>query len=367
MMNQLSYILLFLFLLSSCENRYRKGRVSTQAQASLNPQLVGKTNDDAYQVSQSEYNENFVSRYGLLYLMASQDPFTGRILTVNEGDSGEYVVSDESWKEGRKHGNCSKWFSNGIKMYERNYHEGRWNGSVTRWWPNGQKMYVRAYTNGVRHGKEATWRSDGTPLSLPVDGTPKVVELAPIKSEVEDDLPMIDLSESDRLPMTQEGTEELNLPAPAPLTDDDFIGIPGVPDNLNSEDSIDDFSGTPTLPTMEEDLPMLEKADVSLPLQPDSSEPDLILPGLEEPLTTEEPSLAELPSRDGEVLPSLPGVEGAGTSLNEELPALPGLLEEAGSENLPTLPGMDDSSGLPPLPSGDDGGFGDLPPLPPLP
>lgn len=366
-MNQLSYILLFLFLFSSCENRYRKGGVSAQAQASLSPQLVGKTNDDAYQVSQGEYDENFVSRYGLLYLMASQDPFTGRILTVNVGDSGEYVVSDESWKEGRKHGNCSKWFSNGIKMYERNYHEGRWHGAVTRWWPNGQKMYVRAYTNGVRHGKEATWRSDGTPLSLPVDGTPKVVELTPPNSQVEEVLPLVDLSEPDMLPEAQDGTEELNLSTPAPLIADDFIGIPGASDKINSEDSIDNFSDAPNFPTMEEDLPILGEDDVSLPLQPDSSGPDLILPGLEEPLATEEPLLEELPSTDGEELPPLPGVEGAGTSLNEELPAPPGLLEEASSENLPILPGMDDSNGLPPLPIGDDGGFGDLPPLPPLP
>ena len=111
-----------------------------------------------------------MSRYGLLYLKSSNDPFSGRILTVDIGESGEYVSSDESWKEGRKHGKSSKWFSNGIKMYERNYREGRWHGSVTRWWPNGQKMYVRAYTNGVRHGSEASWRSDGSPLSLPADG-----------------------------------------------------------------------------------------------------------------------------------------------------------------------------------------------------
>jgi len=366
-MNQLSYILLFLFLFSSCENRYRKGKVSAQTQGSLDPQIVGKTNDDAYQVSQGEYDENFVSRYGLLYLMASQDPFTGRILTVNLGDSGEYVVSDESWKEGRKHGNCSKWFSNGIKMYERNYHEGRWHGSVTRWWPNGQKMYVRAYSNGVRHGKEATWRSDGTPLSLPVDGTPKVLELAPSSSQAEEDLPLVDLSESDMLPETQGGTDEFNFSTPPPAEDENFIGLPGVSDQQNPEDSIGDFSDTPNFPPMEEDLPVSEKADISLPVPSDSSEPDLILPGLEEPMITEEPLLPELPSTGAEELPTLPGFEEAETSPTEELPDLPGLSEEASSENLPPLPGMEDPGGLPPLPSEDDGGFGDLPPLPPLP
>ena len=152
--------MLIVMFFVSCENRYRKGGAYKQDTSSKDHQYVGKTSDDAYQVSQNEYDDNFVSRYGLLYLKASEDPFTGRILTVDLGESGEFVSSDESWKDGRKHGKSSKWFSNGIKMYERNYREGRWHGSVTRWWPNGQKMYVRAYSNGVRHGKEATWRSN---------------------------------------------------------------------------------------------------------------------------------------------------------------------------------------------------------------
>jgi len=34
---------------------------------------------------------------------------------------------------------------------------------------------------------------------------------------------------------------------------------------------------------------------------------------------------------------------------------------------LPPLPGMEDEGGLPPLPGIDNGGFDDLPALPPLP
>ena len=64
------------------------------------------------------------------------------------------MVADEGWRNGKKDGPSTRWFSNGVKMYERNYTEGKWNGTVTRWWPNGQKMYVRAYSDGVRHGEE---------------------------------------------------------------------------------------------------------------------------------------------------------------------------------------------------------------------
>ena len=87
----------------------------------VDDKYVGKTDDDAFQVSASEYDNNFISRYGLLYLKASNDPFTGRIITVDAGDSGEFVFSDESWEAGGSMARVLKWFSNGIKMYERNY------------------------------------------------------------------------------------------------------------------------------------------------------------------------------------------------------------------------------------------------------
>ena len=202
MMKQILPALLVLFLFASCENRYRRANAPAH-KSSVDSKYSGKTGDDAYQVSQSEYDDNFVSRYGLLYLKSSNDPFSGRILTVDIGESGEFVSSDETWREGRKHGKSSKWFSNGIKMYERNYREGRWHGSVTRWWPNGQKMYVRAYSNGVRHGNEATWRSDGTPLSLPADGSVPSMDndlSTPVDSE--DSLPDVELPQPATLPLS---------------------------------------------------------------------------------------------------------------------------------------------------------------------
>ena len=59
---------------------------------------------DAYQVTIEEYGNYFESRYGLLYQKLNDMPFTGRILIIEKGDSGEFVASDESWTEGRKDG-----------------------------------------------------------------------------------------------------------------------------------------------------------------------------------------------------------------------------------------------------------------------
>ena len=378
MIKQLSYALLLLFLFSSCENRYRRGGTTAQPQASVDSKFIGKTNGDAYQVSQSEYDANFVTRYGLLYLKASQDPFSGRVLTVNFGESGEYVSSDESWKEGRKHGNCSKWFSNGIKMYERNYQDGRWHGSVTRWWPNGQKMYVRAYTNGVRHGKEATWRSDGTPLSLSGNEVPKVEQVESSASQLDQDLPVTDLSNSAALPQADDSSGDFSPDNALIPQNDDMSDLPGLPDVNTAEASEDDFSDLPNFTPMEEGLPGVDEPSSELPFLPNASEPEVVLPSLEEApsVATEEPLLPVLPGADDGGLPALPDFEEPeassdpglpdlpGAEDSEGLPPLPGMEDEGG---LPPLPGIDDEGGLPPLPGIDDGGFDDLPALPPLP
>lgn len=365
MIRQISCALLVLFLFSSCENRYRRGSSDSHSSSSVDSKFVGKTSDDAYQVSKSEYDDNFVSRYGLLYLKASQDPFTGRILTVDVGESGEFVSSDESWKEGKKHGKSSKWFSNGIKMYERNYNEGRWHGAVTRWWPNGQKMYVRAYSNGVRHGKEATWRSDGTALSLPADGTPKVIESEFSTGEIEHSLPNVNIEDPSPVSEPSVISDDIQLdpvePAFEPTPTDDFQSVP-VPSAQE-----DGFSDLPSFPPLEEEAPSSD-GDLAFPEMPAESDDDLALPGLDAPALPADEPLPALPIETESDLPDLPGLDEPAPSNDDALPPLPGLPGDGDSGGLPPLPGLeDDAGGLPPLPGGNDEGFGDLPPLPPLP
>ena len=365
MIKQIFCSLLVLIFFASCENRYRKGRPSSPSPESVSSKFVGKTSDDAYQVSASEYNENFVSRYGLLYLKASNDPFSGRILTVEMGESGEFVSSDETWREGKKHGKSSKWFSNGIKMYERNYNEGRWHGSVTRWWPNGQKMYIRAYTNGVRHGSEATWRSDGTPLSLPANGTPAAIESEPVTEESADSLPGVDLESSAVLPTTDIEPAVNDFTPVDPLTTDEPAPI-GLPDPLGQpaeESSTESFSDLPTFPPMEEEVPELTAEENSLP-EPNGIEENPILPP---DLAAPDALPPAIPESSPDQLPVLPGFEEADDSQDNAPLPLPGLPAESDDGGLPSLPGMEDDGGLPPLPGGGDDNFGDLPPLPPLP
>jgi hypothetical protein len=357
-----------ILLFSSCQNQYRRPATSPNAPQGTKTSSVGITRSNSYQVAKSEYDANFQSRYGLLYLASSEQPFSGRILTIDTGENGEYVQSDEQWRDGRKHGVSAKWFSNGVKMFERNYKDGKWHGTVTRWWPNGQKMYVRGYTNGVRHGKEVTWRSDGTPLQVSSSKIPENVNIIsppPKKTDAAemDSLPSIDLPGLEEEPSSE--PIMVAEPDPEPL-------LPSIEDPLdgNSQDigepgelpSLDEVSSE--LPVMDEPVfPEIEAADSDplndlLPETPelsDESSPN-------EPMEDDFPGLPELPSPDPVegALPPLPG---------DPVPALEEPSELPSSEpalDLPLLPGMEDEGGLPPLPDTDDG-LGDLPPLPPLP
>lgn len=369
-----------LLLFSSCQNVYRQSPPPVQN----SPQGMIGVSGDAYQVTIDEYGNYFESRYGLLHQKLNDMPFTGRILIIEKGDSGEFVASDESWSEGRKDGLSTRWFSNGIKMYERNYKEGRWHGPVTRWWPNGQKMYVRAYTNGARHGKEATWRSDGSPIKLadePYLQTDKFEPVSPANSEavatddekdgfesqisVSPQSTANEVTESAPFPDLPSGNptpEESIFPAlPVPeAAQNDFVAPAGsnpstdLP-SFSAPDPVVDSSVFPELPSNEssEDLP-------ALPVSPAGSDDFPPLPGLGG-ADSELPALPATSDGDTDDLTPLPPPSG-----DSALPPLPGL--DSSGDDLPPLPGMPDASGddLPPLPpiSGDGGG---LPPLPAFP
>jgi len=345
--------IIWILLLCSCQSSKQKKFSSVHTAPAKTAGWENDVSGGAFQVTAQEYKDNFESRFGLLHLKTDKAPFTGRILTVDVGESGEYVSSDESWLDGRKHGKSSKWFTNGVKMYERNYNRGKWHGTVTRWWPNGQKMYVRAYSYGARHGKEATWRSDGTPITLPANGLPPSID----KSAVGD--PTINQPE-----VENSITPSVNQ------------------DNPPSGD-ISDINEGPTLPasdspaqTSEPELPVLEGAIDSLSSDPDDSSQDgeggfgAELPDFPPTETSLEdegfsPTPEEGITSDSglEELPSFPSSDDFGTQGG--LPALPAMDESESS--LPPLPGESGSDSLPPLPGDNGSGFDDLPPLPPLP
>ena len=345
--------IIWILLLCSCQSSKQKKFSSVHTAQAKTAGWENDVSGGAFQVTAQEYKDNFESRFGLLHLKTDKAPFTGRILTVDVGESGEYVSSDESWLDGRKHGKSSKWFTNGVKMYERNYNRGKWHGTVTRWWPNGQKMYVRAYSYGARHGKEATWRSDGTPITLPANGLhPSVGKSAVGDSTI--------------------SQPEVESPITSSVNQDDPSSGNISDTNEDPSLSVSDFPAQ----TSEPELPVFEGAIDSLNLDPDDSSQDsegsfgAELPDFP-PMETilEDEGFSPVPeegitSDSGlEELPSFPPSDDSG--MQEGLPALPAMDESESS--LPPLPGESDSGSLPPLPGDDGSGFDDLPPLPPLP
>ena len=316
----------FLLLFSSCRNSYHQNVPAVSKQSPV----IGVSND-VFQVTAQEYENYFESRYGLLYQKFNDRPFSGRILTIEQGEGGDYISSDESWAKGKKDGLSARWFSNGMKMYERNYSEGRWHGTVTRWWPNGQKMYVRAYTNGTRHGKEATWRSDGSPINTAVQ------PVLPAKRNITDNQKSeqnIGDTDSDVLPsvVLPSSIEQETIPS-LPRNESDSSSVPEsiLPENLDgnslNEPANNELPSFPDAPSGSDDLP-------ALPGVPDATGDDL-------------PAFPDAPS-DSDDLPPLPGLP---DSTGDELPPLPGLPDDTGS-GLPPFPGAESSEEeLPPLPS----------------
>jgi hypothetical protein len=389
----LTSLLVFLFVFASCQNNYQQN----VSEPSYQSPVVG-VSADAFQVTSDEYGKYFESRYGLLHQKFNDRPFTGRILTIDAGDTGDYISADETWKEGKKNGLSARWFSNGMKMYERNYSEGRWHGTVTRWWPNGQKMYVRAYTNGTRHGKEATWRSDGSPINTSNKSFLSPKNRAEQKVELDENdssshqlgepesgvLPAVEIPSDNEseviipsksvpvLPVESNANSEylsneslLPVPQNNPVLSDDLLNLPGSGSTefpSLPQTSEMPLEVTPELPASDDGFPPLpglpESEDANLPSFPSSPPSDEglpPLPGLPDSSTTDLPAF---PDSGGDDLPPLPGSGG------DDLPPLPG----SGSDDLPPLPSFpdDSSGGLPPLP-GDDSLGGGLPPLPDFP
>ena len=365
-----SLSILVLLLITSCENRYRKNvAVHSAKNETPSDTAVGKQkmdiSKDAYQVSSDEYDEFFATRYGLLYQKFSEIPFTGQIVTIENGSKGKFVIADESWRNGKKDGASTRWFSNGVKMYERNYSDGKWNGTVTRWWPNGQKMYVRAYSDGVRHGEEATWRSDGTPIKTAAnltevapsteienddeektdsDAVTAPLEFEEPANEMTDSLPVVS---PDPSPVVEMVIEEPVQPQEQPFSVESF---PSDLPEISEQDALPEPEVSPQLPG----LPIREfEADAPMPSQTEA--------GLPFPALPESPSPAAAVSD----FPALPGIESQPMD-SSELPALPGFPADNG--DLPPMPVEDNAlPGLPPLPEPNEGSANELPPLPPLP
>ena len=260
-------------------------------------------------------------KYGLLHQKHSDIPFTGKIVQVSSGPNGDYVSSENNWMDGKKNGTSTKWFSNGAKMYERNYKDG---SGVTRWWPNGQRMYVTAYTDGKRTSQEAKWQSNGSPIKTTTSETklnlPRVVirksaEFRHIRTsnidsnEVENT--QIPSSEPWDGSFSDQSLQDVELPAPTEDPISDNSELPLMPSSLDvSSPSDENFEVVPnSLPTITDSqtVPALLLDSSGLP-----SLPDLSTNEAEEFGQPALPSIQETPSEpimdDTNELPSLPNL-----------------------------------------------------------
>jgi len=379
------------------------------------------TNQDAVQLKADEYDTFFERRYGLLFKTFASEPFSGRIVTIENENGRDFIATDETYKSGKRNGPSVRWFPEGQKMYERHYHEGQWHGLVTRWWPNGQKMYVRAYTNGQRHGQDVTWRSDGTQIDLSIPPTP-----AP--SSLQGSSPNLGVATDSSIPSGQKTLSEVEttgdavpsfssgeLSSGSPVTSeaasDALLVLPSDPSGFDT--GVSPASGFPDLsPVPTENPPPLTEAPIFPPLDNAISTGALdSLPGTPLEVTdavipsdtlTSEPVLPLPPSSSDFEIPLAPPPLDSGlpptppppSPLDNSLPDFPPLDSGSVSESIDPLPGAplglpapeetqappDFPPAAPPAPAGDLPGFppldssgadpassGGLPVPPPLP
>lgn len=389
--------------LTCCTNTYEHASRSVAIPAS----------QDAVQVKADEYDTFFERRYGLLFKTFANEPFSGRIVTIENENGRDFVATDETYKAGKRDGLSARWFPEGQKMYERHYHEGKWHGLVTRWWPNGQKMYVRAYTNGQRHGQDVTWRSDGTQIDLSMPVTPAPVRTSSPSTELgittdtsipegQTALPKVETS-IDPVPSFPPIEPSSVTPVTSGTASDALPGLPANPAGLDTSlpatsgfpelspvptpDPLP-LTGTPTFPPLDSALPpappLLPPLDNSLPDFPpldSGSVPGSVdpLPGapLDFPAPVEPPATPDFPPAappaPASDLPGFPPLDssGADPASSDALPVPPPPTPAPDPVLPPPLPPFDtqgeDAGALPPLPGAAPGDSGGLPPLPPLP
>ena len=308
---------------------------------------------DAVQIKADEYDTFFERRYGLLFRTFADEPFSGRIVTIENENGRDFVATDETYKTGKRDGFSARWFPEGQKMYERHYHEGKWHGLVTRWWPNGQKMYVRAYTNGQRHGKDVTWRSDGTQIDLSIPITPAPVRTGYPSAELgittDTSIPegRTTLSEAETTIDSVPSFPRIEPSSVTPVTSGTGSDAsPSLPANATGLDtSLSATAGFPELPPVPtEDLLPLTETPIFPPLDNATSTGDLDpLPGT--PLDDTNPAIPSDAFTPDTTFPSPPPIPSG------EIPLAPPSLD-LGLPPAPPPPLDNSLPDFPPLDSG---------------
>jgi len=90
------------------------------------------------------------------YAPNKQTPYTG--WSKNMYDNGQIAMLIQ-WKDGRKNGLWTMWYSNGRKRYDQNYKKGKLMTTVG-WLPNGEKCPKTNVKNG--NGVRVFYLPDGS-------------------------------------------------------------------------------------------------------------------------------------------------------------------------------------------------------------
>ena len=89
--------------------------------------------------------EEIEVRKGIIYLMGSDTPYTGKYFQLYE--SGKKEV-ETNFKDGKMDGLEVWWYSNGQKQRETNYKDGKLDGLDAQYYENGQKECEETYKDG---------------------------------------------------------------------------------------------------------------------------------------------------------------------------------------------------------------------------
>ena len=96
----------------------------------------------------------------IAYIKGSDTPYTGTQIGYWKGEK----VSETNYKDGKKDGPATAWYSSGEKHEEGNYKDGEMEGLHVRWHKNGQKETEGNYKDGKADGLFVEWYENGQKL-----------------------------------------------------------------------------------------------------------------------------------------------------------------------------------------------------------
>ncbi|HOZ70556.1 MAG TPA: tetratricopeptide repeat protein [Chitinophagaceae bacterium] len=100
-----------------------------------------------------------VERQGIVYMINSETPFTGKTFQLHSNGQKEF---EGSYMKGVKNSLWTSWYSNGQKEFVGNYKNGNYDGRIRKYTFNGQTIVDAGYTNGILQGKCTLYYDDGS-------------------------------------------------------------------------------------------------------------------------------------------------------------------------------------------------------------